>query len=147
MISPGAPAQAALAVDAEQVALDAGDLVENPWVTLGCPDLAEHRLGGVRLPVDRANVLLHQRSCPAYRARIVLVESLGCPTFEDLVHRLHQRVDRSPADLVPVDAALAGLAHRERAAGPDIAGVEVAVGLEDRHAPVTSAKLDRPVER
>ena len=36
---------------------------------------------------------------------------------------------------------------REGARGPDIAGVDVAVGLEHRHAPLAHAELDRPVQR
>jgi hypothetical protein len=50
-------------------------------------------------------------------------------------------------DLVPVQAALADVADRERAGRPDVAGVGLAVGLQDGHAPLGGAEFDRPVQR
>ncbi len=139
--------QLLLAVDAEQVKLGAGHLVENPGVALGGADLADHGLGGVRPPVDRAHVLLHQRPRTADHPRGARVRGRPHSAVEGPVDRLDQRVDRRAADLVPVDAALVRPAHRERPRGPHVTGVVVAVGLEHRRSPLACAQLDRPVER
>jgi hypothetical protein len=64
----------------------------------------------------------------------------------DLVDRLDERLDRDAAGLVAVEAALAHVARRKAAAGPDVAGVGFAVGLEHGHPPLLLAQLDRPVE-
>ena len=65
----------------------------------------------------------------------------------DLADRLHERLDRGAADLVAIQAALADLARGEGARGPHIPGVDVAAGLEHRHAPLPRPELDRPVQR
>ena len=50
-------------------------------------------------------------------------------------------------DLVTVQGALAGWAHREVPVGPDVAGVELGVGLQNRHPPTVLAVVDGPVQR
>ena len=146
MISPGAAAQRPLVVDAEEMELRALDRVEHPGVALRGADLADHAVGALRAPVDRADVLAHQRARPAGRpsrgpARAVLA-AVGDPA-----HRLHERLDRGAADLVAVQAALPDRARAEAARGPDLAGVELAARLEHGHPPLAHPELDRPVQR
>ena len=141
------PPKPLLAVDAEEMEVGAGDPVEDSGVTLGCPDLADHGVRRVRRPVDRADVLLHERPRLADHPRATGVERARRLAVKGPLDRLDQRVDSRAAHLVLVDAALSGRAHLESACRPDGAGVEVAVRLEDRHAPLGLAELDRPVER
>ncbi len=104
------------------------------------------RCGPTLQSIARTSCFISGRARPITRAGLGSEAARAWPS-SDAVDRLDQRVDRGAADLVPVDAALARPAHRERARGPDVAGVVVAVGLEHRHAPLARAELDRPVER
>jgi hypothetical protein len=143
---PGMAAQRLLSLDAEEMELRALDRVEDPRVPFGGADLADHTVGAVRAPIDRADSLAHQRARPTCHHRGAK-RGRGGRAVGDPADRLHERLDRSAADLVAIQAALADLARTERARGPHIAGVEVAVGLEHRHAPLAPPKLDRPVQR
>ena len=64
-----AAAQRPLVVDAEEMELRALDRVEHAGVALRGADLADHAVGAVRVPVDRADVLAHQRASAAGHAR------------------------------------------------------------------------------
>jgi hypothetical protein len=141
------PGQRLLAVHVEEMELGAVDRVAHARMPLGGADLAYHGVGRVRAPVDRAHVLLHQRARAAGDARIAVVERIRRRAGHDLLDRLHEGVDRRAANLVAIEAALADVADRERARGPDVTAVDLAVGLQDRHAPGVERELDRPVER
>ena len=95
-----------LGVDAEEVEVGTGDLIEDTGVALGCPDLADHGVRRVRPPVDRANVLLHERPSLADHLRATRVERARLLAVEGPLDRLDERIDRRAAHLVPVDAAL-----------------------------------------
>ncbi len=110
-------------------------------MALGGAELAHDRLGRVRGPVDRADLLGHERQG---LARDPDAHGAGLAAA---LHRLDDRLDRGAADLVAVEAALARGAGGEAAVGPDLARVEVAVGLEHGHAPALGADLNRPVQR
>ena len=101
-----------LAVDAEEMEVGTGDLVEDTRMTLGRPDLADDGVRRVRRPVDRANVLLHERPSLADYLRVTPIERARRLAVEGPLDRLDERVDRRAAHLVPVDAALSGRAHR-----------------------------------
>jgi hypothetical protein len=139
-------AQRLLSVDAEEVELPALDRVEDSRVPFAGADLADHAVGAVCAPIDRADVLAHQRARPPCHRRDV-VRGRGGRAVGDPADRLHERLDRSAADLVAIQAALPDLARTEGARGPHIAGVELAVGLEHRHAPLAHPELDCPVQR
>jgi hypothetical protein len=142
------PAQGALGVRAEEVELHAGHHVEHARVPLRGPQLAQHCRGGVGGPVDRAIGGLHQWPGAPDDERVVVVgqarRELRVP---EPAHGLDERLDRCAAHLVAVEAALAGGARAEGAAGPDGAAVDVAGRLDDRDAPLPHAQLDRPVQR
>ena len=138
-------AQYPLVMDAEEMELRALDRVEHPGVALGGADLADHAVGALRVPVDRADGLAHQRARPAGHSRGVELGRFAA--VDDPAHRLHERLDRGAADLVAIEAALPDLARAEVACGPHSAGVELAVGLEHRHPPLAHPELDRPVQR
>lgn len=126
-------------VEAEHHVGDAGHAV-------GRADLAQHGRGVVGVPGDRAVRLLHERP----RAAACLRESaqrrrlLAAP---DLRERGEQRTHGGGRDLAAIQAALGGVAHRERHARPHVARVELAVGLEHGDAPLALAVHHRPVER
>jgi len=141
------PDQRLLAVHVEEMELGAVDRVAHARMPLGGADLAYHGVRRVRAPVDRAHVLFHRRARAAGDARIAVVECIRRRAGHDLLDRLHEGVDRRAANLVAIEAALADVADRERARGPDVTAVDLAVGLEDRHAPGVERELDRPVER
>jgi hypothetical protein len=52
-------------VDPEEVELRALDHVEHPGMALRGADLADHAVGAIRVPVDRADVLCHQHASAA----------------------------------------------------------------------------------
>jgi hypothetical protein len=123
------------------VELGRADAVAHAGVTLRGTQLAHDRVRRVAGPVDGADVLGHERAVlagdsHARRRRL-----------RDALHRLDDRLDGGAANLVAIEAALAGRPRRERAAGPDLAGVELAIRLEHGHAPLLGAELDRPVQR
>ena len=110
-------------------------------------DLAHHHLGAVHAPVDRTHVLAHQ--WPGLCGLgLALLPGLGpLAAGGDHADGLEQCVERGAADLVPVDAALARLAHRESAGRPHRSRIEYAVGLEHGYSPLAHGQLDRPVQR
>ncbi len=137
----GLAAQPALAVDAEEVKRRRADRVEHAGVTLRGTQPAYDRVRRVGGPVDGAHLLGHER------AVLAADPHAGRTRLGDALHRFDDRLDRGAADLVAIQAALAGRPHGERPAGPDRPGVEVAVGLEDGDAPVAGTHLDGPVQR
>ena len=148
MTLAGPPAQALLAVHAEQVERLAGDRVEHAGMALGGADPADDRGRGVGGPVDRALGLADQRPRPPAHRRVGVVEPARREArLVEAGHRVQQRADRAAPDLVAVEAALAGVARAERARAPHVAAVDLAGGLQDGHAPLPRAELDRPVQR
>lgn len=146
MSSPRAIVQQPFAVGAEQVKLAPANRVEHAGIALAGADLAQNRVRAVGSPVDRAVVLGHERPRPAKRRRpeatVVAARARGHQP-----DRLAQRIDRGTPDLVPIEAGLAGIAHREGAAREHLTGVELVVGEQDGHPPLIHAEVDRPVER
>ena len=142
-----APAQRLLAMGAEQMKAGALDLVEHAGMALAGTNLANDRVGGVGLPVDRAQLLAHQRARLAGHLRISGIQPLGGGAPGHLGDRLDDCVDRGATDFVAVEAALPHLASGEAAVGPDVTGVGLAIGLEHGHAPLGLAELNRPIER
>src|SRR3954463_1304483 len=140
----GTPAQSLLAVDAEEMECRTADVIEHARMALGGADLAHDGGRCVRRPVDRAVVLLHERPQPPGHGRVVVVQRLGSVAVRELAERLDERLDGAPADFVAVEAALADRAGPEVARRPDVAGVGLLGGLEDRDAPLGHAVLDRP---
>jgi hypothetical protein len=109
-----AAAQRALRVGAEEVEGGPLDFVQHPGMALGRADLAHDGVRAVRAPVDRPDVLRHQRPRPAHRPRVTGIDPVGpLALLPDLVDRLDDRLDGGMTDLVAVQAALAGTAGRE----------------------------------
>ena len=141
-------AQRALGVGAEEVERGPPDFVQHPGMALGGADLAHDGLGAVRAPVDRPDVLRHQRARPAHRPWITGLDPPGpLEPLRDLVDRLDDRLDGRTTNLVAVQAALAGTVDREGPRRPDVAGIDVARSLEDGDAPRARGELDRPIQR
>ena len=113
---------------------------------VGGAELAQDEVGRVASPVDRAFGLAHQRSQRAARIGQVPRRSgllIALDAREGSVHRCH----RGLGDFVAVEAALAGFAHVELEARPDVARVHLGIRLQDRHAPAGRVLLHGPVER
>jgi hypothetical protein len=134
-------------MNAEHVKLGAVDRVVHAGMALPRPDLADDPVGGIHVPVDRAHVLGHRCAGAGANLRQPLDSAGGFRVAGDPIDRLHDRLDRASANLVPVQAALLRLAHRERACRPDRSGIGLPAGLDHGHAPFPHAELDRPVKR
>jgi hypothetical protein len=134
-------AQPRLAMGAEE----AEAVIEQARVALVGVDAADDRRRRVLGPVDPP---AQHWTLAAGDGGVGVVERFAPGLARgDLADGLDDRLDRGAADLVAVEAALAGGAHGERARGPDVAAVELVVGLEHGHAPLGRLQLDRPVQR
>ncbi len=121
--------------------------VEHAGRAVGRMHLAQHCGGVVRGPVDGPIGLSHRRPGATPRRRLQRCRGLGlcarCQARQGQPQHRHGGL----GDFVPVQAALGGLAHRKAHAGPHLAAVEIAVGLDGRHAPLGFAIQDGPVQR
>ena len=64
-----------------------------------------------------------------------------------MCHRVQHGIDCRFRYLIAIQTGLAGIAHREFAGGPDIAGIHLGIGLQDGHAPTLFAIENGPVQR
>ena len=144
----GPATQRPLRVCPEQVKVHAFDCVEHAGVTVAGVYLPQDTLGAVGLPVDRANLLGHQRQTGTGRhTRHVSPCRWRCPEQHESVDRVEDRLDGRVTDLVPVEAALCRLPHAEPACRPHLSGVDVVDGLQHGHSPIRLIELDRPIQR
>ncbi len=137
----GAAAQVVLAVAAVQVPVRAEQVVAYAGLRIGGAQDTQDALGGVRLPVDAALALAQERP-----GRAGLLGARDVRTGGEALHGEQDGLQRGVGDLAAVEVALADGWHRAVGGGPDVAGVHLGVGLQDRDPPSGLAVLDGPVE-
>ena len=144
----GPAAQRPLRVRPELVKVGAFDCVEHAGVTVARAHLPQNTLGQVGLPVDRANLLGHQRQAwPRRHSRQVGRYRWRFADQYKSVDRVEDGLDRRATDLVPVQAALGRLPHAELARRPHLSGVDILDGLQHGHSPIRLIQLDCPIQR
>ena len=103
--------------------------------------------GRVRSPSrSRASAWRHQRARPGPMTRGSSRSRAARRPAPSAIRRMASttRLDRGAADLVAVQAALARLARRERARGPDVAAVDLAARPRARSRPTRSSRARSP---
>ena len=117
--------------------------------TPGCPSAAWILRTTVAVPSARQSIarsacFISGRARPVTRGVVVVAAARGDPPPVELGQRLDEGVDRGAADLVAVEAALAGVAGAERARRPDVTGVDVARRPPGPSRPTRPCRARRP---
>ncbi|OSY46979.1 hypothetical protein BG653_01407 [Streptomyces platensis] len=140
--------QGVLRVATVQMPGVAEKFVPHAGLGVGGAQLADDGVGGVRVPVDPAQVLT-ERGPGAAGFRGVGQLALWLRAVGSGRHTGDGRQDRSDrgiGDLVAVEVALAHAGDGAARRGPDVAAVHLVVGLKHRDAPPVRAQMYRPVQ-